>query len=113
MALITTFEAAPGVPVDNAYLMIGDIWFHFKDQTAEIFIFPYRNEEARRGNIEGILARYPIRIFVHQPQFEEFFTPAALSQNDNNPQKAAYQLLAKYEYPLGLKELFDIGQHQL
>jgi hypothetical protein len=89
------------------YVMVGDIVLHAKDQTAEVFVYFYANEEIRIAQTTPVIKIE--RVFVDKPGYLEFFTDEKLMEAGMSAVKAAYELLAKYPAPLGMKELFETG----
>jgi hypothetical protein len=94
-----------GVQLPSAYLMVGDVVLHAKDQTAEVFVYFYANQAIRIAQTTPVIKIE--RVFVHLSQYQEFFADEKLLEQGMSPVKAAYQLLAKYPEPLGMKELFE------
>lgn len=99
-----------GIQLPSAYLMVGDVVLHAKDETAEIFVCFYANQDARDGKETPALKIE--RVFVDKPGYLEFFADEKLRESGMSPVKAAYALLAKYPEPLGMKELFEVGRDQ-
>ena len=87
--------------------MVGDVALHAKDQTAEIYVYFYANHEIRIAQTTPVIKIE--RVFVDKPRFLEFFQDSNLLAAGMSPVKAAYELLAKYPEPLGMKELFETG----
>lgn len=96
-----------GVQLPSAYVMVGDVVLHAKDETAEIFVYFYATQDIRVSQTTPVLKIE--RVFMHRDQYREFFTDEKLLEAGMSPVRAAYELLAKYPAPLGMKELFELG----
>lgn len=111
MAKTLTYMALPGIEVENTYWMVGSVKLNAFDRTAEIEVRCYLNEDARHQRVdEARGALKVINVFVHLPQYEEFFAPEILKVQDNDPIRAAYTLLTSYDEPLGLRNLLAGGE---
>lgn len=101
--------ALSDVTLPGAYLMVGDVILHLFDQTAEIVIFVYQSEEARRQD-ESIPheQRRPLRVVtVHAPfaTYTEYLEEAA-----KGVAAACYRHLTALPEPHGLKTLLESGE---
>lgn len=98
MALRADYESTPGLVAADAYIMVESVWIHAKHKSAEIFVAVYSSEDLRRAGSQVTLTPdgRSLRFFADHAQYDEFFTPEALSQHGSNPIASAYAFLIKY-----------------
>ena len=101
--------ALSDITLANAYCMIGDIRLHVLDQTAEIEVYVYLSEAARRQDMTiPHEQRRPVKTFtIHAP----FATYTQFLEGDVKALVAsAYLLLKTMPEPHGLKSLVEKGE---
>jgi hypothetical protein len=100
-------EIYPTVLVEGLYYIVGEVTIRAFHQTARIEVYGFLNRDARKQLVPG--AEQPIRkhgIEVYYEQFIKYFTPAKLSEVDNDPIAAAYRLLSDEPEPIGMAGFF-------
>lgn len=109
MAIKLDFPILTDLSIPNAYCMIGDIRFHVVDQTAEIDVWVYKSEAARRQD-ESVphAERRPLKVHtIHAPHA----TYTAFLEGDVKALvSSAYKLLATMPEPHGLQAMIESGE---
>jgi hypothetical protein len=111
MAKLVDKEIHPTVLVEGLYYIVGEVTIRAFHQTARIEVYGFLNKDARKQLVPG--AEQPIHregIEVYYEQYMKYFTPAKLSQVDNDPIAAAYMMLANEPYPIGRAEFFSSAE---
>lgn len=100
MAKQVDFQLSPGVTVNDSYWIVGELILRPFDRTGEVVMYGYASEAVRRdAKLADNAPIQRIRYFIYYDDYMEFFSAEALSEQDSNPVRAAYNFVSSRPVP--------------